>query len=356
MSDKHSKTEEPSPKKLRDAKKKGQVAKSNELSPAISLMVFAMAAVFMGQLLINNATGFLRKSLTLNFGMEINSGNARRVMGERIMDLFVMLLPYLVIAVVLGIIVNVAQTGFIFTTHPIKPDIKRINPIEGFKNIFSKKSIFTLVKNLAKLILVFYLTYNTLSKSVSQILNAGSIGTEKLFFFLILFVKDLVFNIGIIMLGLAVIDYVFQRREFRNNLKMTKQEVKDEYKEMEGNPQIKQARQQKQREIAMSRMMSAIPQADVIVTNPTHLAIAIRYDQKKDNAPIVLAKGADFLATKIREMAKENKIPIMENKELARAIYKKTEIGDYVPIELYKAVAEILALVYQLKEKNKRKI
>lgn len=356
MSDKHSKTEEPSPKKLRDAKKKGQVAKSNELSPAISLMVFAMAAVFMGQLLIDNATGFLRKSLTHNFGMNINLGNAKALIGERIMDLFIILLPYLALAVILGIVVNLAQVGFIFTTHPIKPDIKRLNPIEGFKNIFSKKAIFTLVKNLAKLILVFYLTYTTLSKSVSQILNAGSIGTEKLFFFFLLFNKDLVFNIGIIMLGLAVIDYVFQRREFKNNLKMTKQEIKDEHKEMEGNPQIKQARQQKQREIAMSRMMSAIPQADVIVTNPTHIAIAIRYDQKKDNAPIVLAKGVDFLAAKIREMGKENKIPVMENKELARAIYKETEIGDYVPIELYKAVAEILALVYQLKEKNKRKI
>lgn len=356
MSDKHSKTEAPSPKKLRDAKKKGQVAKSNELSPAVSLMVFAMAAIFMGQILIDNATGFLRKSLTLNYGMNIDSANARGLIADRIMDFFVILIPYLGLAVILGIIVNVAQVGFIFTTHPIKPDIKRLNPIEGFKKIFSKKAIFTLGKNLAKLILVFFLTYSTLSDSFSKILNAGSIGTEKLYFFLLLFVKDLVFNIGIIMLGLAALDYVFQRKEFRDNLKMTKQEIKDEYKEMEGNPQIKQARQQKQREIAMGRMMAAIPQADVIVTNPTHLAIAIRYDQKKDNAPVILAKGADYLATKIREKARENKIPIMENKELARAIYKKTEIGDYVPIELYKAVAEILALVYQLKEKNKRKI
>ena len=356
MSDKHSKTEQATPKKLRDAKKKGQVAKSNELSPAISLMVFAMAALFMGQLLIDNATIFLRKSLTLNFGMIIDSARARSLIAERIMDFFVMLLPYLSVAVVLGILVNVAQVGFIFTSHPIKPDIKRLNPIEGFKKIFSKKAIFTLAKNLAKLILVFYLTYSTLSKSVAKILNAGSIGTEKLFFFLLVFVKDLVFNIGIIMLGLAILDYVFQRKEFRDNLKMTKQEIKDEYKEMEGNPQIKQARSQKQREIAMSRMMSAIPQADVIVTNPTHLAIALRYDQNKDQAPIVLAKGADYLAGKIREVARENKVPIMENKDLARAIYKRSEIGDYVPIELYQAVAQILALVYQLKEKNKRKI
>lgn len=356
MADKHSKTEAPTPKKLRDAKKKGQVAKSNELSPAVTLIIFAMAAVFMGQFLIENATTFLRKSLTLDFAMNINSASARLIIGERIMDFLVIMLPYFAIAVVFGIAINLAQVGFIFTSHPIKPDIKRLNPIEGFKKIFSKRAIFTLAKNLAKLILVFYLTYNTISKSISEILNAGSVGTEKLFFFLLLFAKNLAFNIGIIMLGLAVLDYVFQRKDFRDNLKMTKQEIKDEHKEMEGNPEFKQSRKQKQREMSLNRMMSTIPQADFILTNPTHLAVAIRYDQKKDKAPLIIAKGADYLAAKIREKAKENKIPIIENVDLARAIYKKTEVGDYVPLELYKAVAEILALIYQLKEKNRGKI
>lgn len=356
MSDKHSKTEAATPKRLRDAKKKGQVAKSNELSPAISLVAFAMAGMFLGQMLINNGQRLMKKALTVNYGMELTTSYSRYLVTDGIMSMFVTVLPYMAAAVVLGIIVNLAQVGFIYTLHPIKPDIKRINPIEGFKNIFSKKAVFTLVKNLAKLALVFYITYKSLSTSVGMILNAGELGTAKLFPFLIDFVRELVMDIGFVMLGIAVIDYVFQRKEFRDNLKMTKQEIKDEYMEMEGNPQIKQARQQRQRQLAMSRMMSSIPQADVIITNPTHIAIAIRYDQKKDNAPVVLAKGADFLASKIREKARESKVPIMENKELARSIYAKSEVGGYIPIELYQAVAEILALVYRLKQINSKKI
>lgn len=356
MSDKHSKTEVPTPKRLRDAKKKGQVAKSNELSPAISLVAFAMAGVFLGQLLMNNGQRLMKKAFSVNYGMELTSSYSRHLVLDGIMSLLVTALPYMVAAVILGIIVNLSQVGFIFTIHPIKPDIKRINPIEGFKNIFSKKALFTLVKNLAKLIIVFYITYKSLSTSVGMILNAGELGTVKLFPFLIVFVRELVMDIGLVMLGIAVIDYVFQRKEFRDNLKMSKQEIKDEFKEMEGNPQIKQARQQRQRQLAMSRMMSSIPQADVIITNPTHIAIAIRYNQKKDNAPVVLAKGTEFLAAKIREKAKENKVPIMENKELARAIYSKSEVGGYIPIELYQAVAEVLALVYRLKQINSKKI
>jgi flagellar biosynthetic protein FlhB len=356
MSDKHSKTEAPSPKRLRDAKKKGQVAKSNELSPAISLVAFAMTGVLLGQFLMENSMDFLLRALTVDFSMDMTSSNSRSIIAGGILDFFITILPYMGIALLLGIVVNMIQVGFIFTLYPIKPDIKRINPIEGFKNIFSKKAVFSLAKNLSKLILVFYLTYKAISTSVSMILNSGGIGTEKLFFFLLEFVRELVLDIGIVMLGLAVVDYVFQRKEFRDNLKMTKQEIKDEYKEIEGNPQIKQARQQRQRQLAMSRMMSGIPEADVIITNPTHIAIAIGYDQKKNNAPIVLAKGTDFLASKIRDKAKEHKIPIMENRELARAIYGKSEVGEYIPIELYQAVAEILALVYKLKQAGKKKI
>lgn len=356
MSDKHSKTESPTPKRLRDAKKKGQVIKSSEVSPAVSLLVFAMMATFLGRMLVDSGMNMMRRAFTADFGMEMTFSASRDIMTQRIWELLVIILPYFIIAVLLGIVVNLAQVGFNFTFHPIKPNFKKLNPIEGLKNIFSKKSAFTLAKNLAKLGLVFYLTYRYLSTSASQILSAGEIGTEKLYFFLLTLVKGLAINIGIVMLGLAVIDYVFQRKDYMDNLKMTKQEVKDEYKEIEGNPQIKQARQQRQREIAMGRMMASIHEADVVITNPTHLSIAIRYDTEKDNAPIVIAKGADHLAMRIREKAKEHKIPIIENKPVARAIYKKTEIGQYVPIEMYQAVAEILAIVYKLKEERRNKI
>lgn len=356
MTDKHSKTELPTPKRLKDAKKKGQVAKSNELSPAVALVIFSLAALFMGQLLLHNGMLFMRRGLTFRLNGELTTAAAREIMGERIMDFFIILFPYMLVAVIIGITVNLAQVGFILTVHPIKPDLKKLNPIEGFKNIFSKKAIFTFAKNLMKLLVVFFLTYRTLSSSASRILGAGMIGTEKLFFFLLEFARELTLTIGFVMLAIAATDYVFQRREHRDKLKMSKQEIKDEYKEMEGNPQIKSARQQKQREISMNRMMTSIPEADVLITNPTHLAVAIRYDSEKDDAPVVLAKGADYLAARLREAAEEHDIPRIENKPLARTIYQKAEVGEAIPIELYQAVAEILAMVYRLKEENTGKI
>ena len=356
MSDKESKTEEATPKRIRDAKKKGQVPKSGDLSPAISMLIFTIFAGTLGKFLLTNGVDFLRNALTVDFNMVLNKGNVRNIFTTNVMHFGYILLPYALIAMVLGVVASLIQTGFILTTEPLKPDFKRINPIQGFKNIFSMKVLFNLAKNVLKLILVFYLAYNNLKDSMNQIFNSGNIGTEKLFYFMIEFVKDLVFNIAIIMLGIAIIDYVFQRRDFMKNLRMSKQDIKDEYKEMEGNPQIKSARQQKQRQLAMSRMMSNVPTSTVIVTNPTHIAVALRYDTDKDKAPLVIAKGADLVANRIKDIARENNVPIMENVELARAMYKKVEVGEYVPVELYKAVAEILALVYQLREKKKHKI
>ena len=356
MSDKESKTEEATPKRIRDAKKKGQVPKSGDLSPAISMLIFTISAGALGKFLLTNGIDFLKNSLTVDFNMVLNKGNVRNIFITNVMHFGYILLPYALIAMVVGVVASLIQTGFILTTEPLKPDFKRINPIQGFKNIFSMKVLFNLAKNVLKLILVFYLAYNNLKDSMNQVFNSGNIGTEKLFYFMLEFVKDLVFNIAIIMLGIAIIDYVFQRRDFMKNLRMSKQDIKDEYKEMEGNPQIKSARQQKQRQLAMSRMMSSVPTSTVIVTNPTHIAVALRYDTDKDKAPLVIAKGADLVANRIKDIARENNVPIMENVELARAMYKKVEVGEYVPVELYKAVAEILALVYQLREKKKHKI
>ncbi|MBC7087487.1 MAG: flagellar biosynthesis protein FlhB [Tissierellales bacterium] len=355
MADKESKTEEATPKRLKDARKKGQVARSSELAPAVSLIVFAMTASFIAMSLFKNSLLYVQSSLRADFGREITTSNLSTYF-PNLIDLFILILPYLAIGLLVGVAVNIFQTGLLFTTTPLKPDFKRINPISGFKNIFSKKAAFSLAKNIVKLILVAFLAYNYLANSFNKILNAGNLGTEKLFPFIMQFVVDLVINIGIIMLGLAIVDFVFQKRDHKKNLKMTMQEIKDEYKETEGNPQIKQARSQKQRQLALSRMMSSIEKSNVVITNPTHIAVAIKYDDKEDNAPIVVAKGVDFLAQKIKEKAKENKIPIVENKELARAIYKDTEVGDYIPVELYKLVAEVLAYVYNLEKKKKKKI
>lgn len=356
MEDKENKTEEATSKRLSDSRKKGQVAKGEDLTSAVSFVVFGGLISVLGQFVFKNSLSFMRNSMRMDHNLNLTKSNVGTMLINSIMQFGMLVLPFALIAVTIGIVVNLVQVGFLFTTTPLKPDFKRLNPIEGFKNIVSKKAMFKLVKNLLKLGLVFYMTYKNLSKSLVKIPNAGSIGSEKLFFYMLDMVKSLSMDIAILMLILAIIDYVFQRRSFKKDMRMSKQEIKDEYKEMEGNMQLKQARQQKHRQLVMGQMMSSIPEATVVITNPTHLAIVLRYDTTKDKAPIVTAKGADFIAKKIREVAKENKIPIMENKELARAMYKKVEIGQPVPMELYKAIAEILAVVYQMKEKNKGKI
>ena len=356
MNDKDNKTEEATPKRLKDAKKKGQVAKSGDLSAAASLLIFIMSIGVLGNYLFSNSLKFLKTSLQTDYTILITKSNLGSLFIKNIINFGVLILPFVLIAMVIGISISLVQTGFIFSTEPLKPDLKRLNPIEGFKGIFSKKSIFNLVKNILKLFLVFYMTYKNLTKNINQIINSGNLGTEKIFFFLLDFIKDLTFNIILVMFALSIVDYVFQKRDFKKNLRMTKQEVMDEFKEMEGNPEIKSFRASKQRQISMSRMMSSIKESTVVVTNPTHIAVVLRYDSKLDKAPIVTAKGEDYLAEKIKEVARINKIPIMENRELARAMYRKVEIGDQVPVDLYKAVAEILAVVYQMQEKNKGKI
>ena len=204
--------------------------------------------------------------------------------------------------------------------------------------------------------MVFYLTYRTLSTEFIKILNSGNIGTEKLFPFFIDFIKTVATDIAVIMFLLGIMDYVLERQEWKKNLRMSKQDIKDEYKQMEGDPEIKGKRQQRQRELSMGRMMDDMVDSTVVITNPTHLAVVLKYETGVDKAPIVTAKGGDHLAKKIREKAKELKIPIIENKALARSMYKQVEIGDSVPMELYQAIAEVLALVYDMERKNKGKI
>lgn len=357
MEDKASKTEEATPKRLSDARKKGRVAKSPDLNSAASFFFFVMLMGLLGQYIYLNGRRYMENYFTMDMrNLDLTGGGLGSLFTNTIIQYGLMVLPFFAIGVVTALAVNLIQTGFLFSVEPLKPDLKKLNPIQGFKNLVSPKVGFNLVKNILKLILVSYITYKNLLKSSVQILNSGNIGTEKLFFFLLDFVKDLGFDIAIIMLALGVLDYVIQRWEYRKNLRMSIQDIKDEHKEMEGDPQIKSHRMQKQRQIAMSRMMQDIPGSTVVVTNPTHLAVVLRYDTEVDEVPVVTAKGADYVAERIKEVAREHDIPIIENKPLARTIYQEVEIGDNIPIDLYQAVAEILALVYEINEKKKYKI
>lgn len=356
MSDKENKTEDPTPKRLRDAKKKGQVAKSGDLNGAVSLLVFTIFFTYIGKYMFINGMSIMKRFLSVDYGKEMSLSRVSQLGMQSILHFLLAMLPIAILAMVVGVISNLVQTGFMFSGEVLKPNFSKLNPIEGFKNIFSKKALFTLAKNLLKLILVFYLFSSNLRKSMHKLLNSGNIGTERLFFFFIEFVRDLTFSIVIIMFGLGIVDFVFEKYQHKKNLRMSKQELKDEYKEMEGDPQLKSARQQRQRELSMGRMISNVGDATVVVTNPTRLAIAVRYDSEKDSAPIVLAKGAGHIAKKIREEAKDKEVPIIENKPLARAMYKDLEIGDNIPAELYQAMAEVLVLVYELEERKKGRI
>lgn len=356
MEDRENRTEEATPKRLREAREKGQVAKSADINAAVSFFVFTLLASSLSQYTFNNALNYLGRSLGRNYQTILSRDNVGKILISHSIEFFLFILPFFALVLFLGIGVNLAQVGFLFTTDTLKPNFKKLNPIEGFKNLFSKKSAFTLVKNMAKLIIVIYITYRNLKGSINAIVNSSNLGTRRLFPFFVDFARDIIFNIAIIMLLLAALDFVIERLDHRKNLRMTKQEVKDEFKEMEGSPEVKSARMRRQRELAMSRMMAGIESSTVVVTNPTHLAIAIRYDTDLDKVPVIVAKGQDYLANKIKEKAREEGIPIMENKELARTMYYQVQVGQEVPVELYKAVAEILALVYQMEARKKGRI
>lgn len=357
MDDKASKTEDATPKKLQDAKKKGQIAKSGDLNGAGSFFIFTIFFIGLSNYLFQNSFNYVRSSLGRTPpAIEMTESFLANIFIDDLLQYLIILLPFFGVAIVVGIITNLVQVGFIFTTETLKPNFKKLNPIEGFKNIFSKKSLLTLIKNLLKLVMVFYLTYKTLSTEFVKILNAGNIGTEKLFPFFIEFIKTVSMDIAIVMFLLGMMDYVLERQEWKKNQRMSKQDIKDEYKQMEGDPHIKGKRKQRQREISMGRMMEDMKDSTVVITNPTHLAVVLKYETGVDKAPKVTAKGADHLAKKIREKADEYKIPIIENKPLARNMYKRVEIGDTVPMELYQAIAEVLALVYEMERKNKGKI
>lgn len=258
--------------------------------------------------------------------------------------------PIVLISFFISLFITYVQVGFLFTTKPLKAKLSRINPIEGFKRIFSKRSLVELLKSILKIFFVGYVAYSYGSKNIGTIVNYPSMEPGQI----LKNFSKLAFSFSIRIIGallfLAILDYLYQWRDYEKNLMMTKQEVKEEFKQTEGDPLIKSRIREKQRKIAMNRMMQDVPKADVIITNPTHLAVAIKYDDDLYIAPYLLAKGADVVAENIKKVAKENSIPIVENKPLARVLYSTVDIGEVIPEELYEAVAEVLAYVYSLKD------
>lgn len=350
MSDK---TEKPTAKKIRDARKKGNVAKSKEVVNVVTFLGIIFVFSILSDFIIRQLEELLSMFLTMDISNSLNEDMIQPIMLKTMLTLFMSFLPIGFIVMVLGVIGNIMQTGFLFSPEALKPKLDKLNPVTGFKNMFSKKALGTLFKSLAIIIFLGIIGFIFIKNNYYSIINIGNIYTP----YLIHAIRELIVNLfKVIMVGLVVIgvaDYGYQLYTYNKDMKMTKQEVKEEFKQMEGDQLVKAKIKQKQRQIASQRMMEAVPTATVILTNPTHLSIALRYEKGVDSAPVVVAKGADLVAMKIREIAKEHDIPIIENKPLARLMFKEVEINQEIPVDMYQMVAEVLTQVYKIKSKKK---
>lgn len=350
MSDK---TEEPTPKKKKDARKQGNIAKSAEVNKAMTFIAILVVIYMMSGSIISELQGFIVNILSGDFSMTMNDNTIKILMFKVMMSFMKIVLPISLIIMVFGILGSLIQTGLFFSMESLKPKFSKLNPLTGLKNMFSMKAIVNLIKSMVVICIMIYLGYSFMSKNFEGIIKSGDIYLPYMFNIVLDLIKSILTSITLAVAVVAALDYGYEKFSHKKGLKMTKQEVKEEYKQMEGDPHIKGKIKQKQRQMANQRMMQAVPSSTVILTNPTHISIAIRYEQGKDTTPIVVAKGADEVAFRIREIAKSHDIPIIENVPLARLIYKEVDIDQEIPEEMYKAVAEVLVAVYKIKNKYK---
>ncbi len=345
------KTEEPTPHRLREAREKGQIAKSREITVAVVLllcfMVFRYMAPFMWLNLIETA-----RSIFLLFpeATDFSFSFATYILVIGIRGLLLAILPIFAIAFLATFIAEALQTGFIFTGEPLSPKIERINPLEGFKKMFGLQGLVELIKSILKIVIVFYISWSAAKNDLPYIVVLIEASPWQAMALAASIAYKIAFRIGLFYIVVAILDYFYRRWEYMKNLRMTKQEVKEEYKRLEGDPLVKQRMRDLQRQVAQQRMMAAVPQADVVVTNPTHVAVALKYNTQKMKSPVVLAKGLRKIAENIRNIAEKHEITIVENEPLARSIYRTTKVNRQIPRELYQAVAEVLAYVYKIKK------
>ncbi|MGL4847493.1 MAG: fused FliR family export protein/FlhB family type III secretion system protein [Clostridium sp.] len=345
------KTEEATPKKKSEARKKGQIARSKDIGLAAAMLVSTLLIITVGGMIASNLKNIVFYFLTEGMLLEVNSLSLKGITLNILIKIALCVLPIAIPMMVTGIVASLGQTGFSTNKEALKVKFSKLNPINGFKNMFSKRSAVDLVKNLTVVSIVIFIGYTYITDNYESLLQISNLKMDSIGSEVQNLIVGIFLQITLILIVLAGIDYFIQFKFHQKDLKMSKQEIKEEYKQMEGDPQIKGKIKQKQREMATKRMMSAVGDATVIITNPTHIAIAIKYDENSEQAPIVIGKGADNIALKIKEIAKENNIPIMENKSLARLIYETIDIDKEITVDLYEAVAEILAMVYKLKNK-----
>ena len=349
------KTEDATPKKLNDARKEGKVAKSKEIGNGLTLLaLFVVLKIFLAW--IGNRLGELFAGvynripdMVQSAGNKVPESNFHHLFLLMMIRALLIMAPVLLVGFLVAFLSDLLQVGWHPTGKPLQPKPNKLSPISGFKRIFSINSVAELVKSIAKILLIAIVSYSYLKNQHRIFFVLLDMPVTQATLLIGQVVVDLGMRIAIVYMLIALGDFIYQKRKFANDMKMTKQEVKDEYKNTEGDPQIKGKQRQRMREASQRRMMQSVPQADVVITNPTHIAVAIKYDAAEAPAPIVLAKGEEYMAQRIKDVAKDNHITIVENKPLARSIYTTVDVGGQIPPELYQAVAEILAVVYQSK-------
>ncbi|MCR5514932.1 MAG: flagellar biosynthesis protein FlhB [Lachnospira sp.] len=352
------KTEPATNKKLKDVRKEGQVAKSKEIITAVSLLsIFILLKIYVAGI----GNGFLKafneiysyfETVTSTSGFGLESEMAVDILKNVGMMIITIIAPVLIVGVVIAILGNALQQSWMVTAKPLKPKASKISPLNGFKRMFSFKQVFELIKAIAMMTILAIVVWSTVKKQVYVIYSFYDVSLYTAIVRTGQIIIDLGIRVSLVFLIIGVVDLIYQRHKFKNDNMMTKQEIKDEFKDSEGDPQVKGMIRRRMNEISRRRMMQALPEADVVITNPTHFAVALKYDPESGKAPVVIAKGADYLAFQIKDKAREYNIEIVENKPLARILYHNIEIGEEIPPELYVAVAEILAAVMKTKNRN----
>ncbi|MEC1179338.1 flagellar biosynthesis protein FlhB [Metasolibacillus meyeri] len=346
------KTEKATPKKRQDARKKGQVLKSQDVTAAALLLLIFICLFVIAPFMLKGIIGFLNQAFERNLLVEsITAEIVMELYFETLKEMAKLVLPIMLVAIVAGIGANYFQFGLLFTTETLKLDLKKMDPIKGIKKIISLRAIINLIKSLLKVSFIGAVTTTVIWMNLEKVLSLAFKSPWETLGTVAYLTGIMGLAAALMLVFLALLDYLYEKYEYEKQLKMSKQDIKDEHKNSEGDPLIKSKIKQRQREMAMRRMMQEIPSADVVITNPTHFAIALKYDEDSMEAPRVVAKGTDFVAQKIKMIAKENDVIMVENRVLARAMYDQVEIGDAVPEEFFKAVAEILAYVYRIKRK-----
>ena len=340
-------TEKPTPRRLQKAREKGQVAHSKEVPSAAVLLGSILTLSYMGPRLIGSLTNEMREVLQIRVPSEVTVPFLAGLMQRTALDLSLTVGVVMLAALTWSLVANFCQSGMVVSWEPLGVHFGKINPKNGLSRIFSKNGLVELLKSLAVTIVVSYISYKVVIGHLPLYPRLVLMDARKLLYWTSTISYDVFLRVGVFLLLLALGDYAFQRYRFLEQLKMTKQEVKDEFKDIEGDPLTRGRIRRIQREMARKRMMAEVPKADVVITNPTHFAVALSYKVESMDAPQVVAKGVGFLALKIKELAQQHGVPLVENRPLAQTLYKTVEVGESIPASLYKAVAEILAYIYR---------